>query len=156
MTNTPSQSEKSSALYANFPGRLNAMSADLVALVVFSIVIFSLSSALQSFDGFRIVLIIIWWLTLLFYEPLFVWLGGGTIGHRLMNLQVVDNRTGGPVSLPKALGRYLVKALLGVFSFFTMSFSRRHQAFHDFVTNSSVRIRNPAKARPHQYTVGPA
>jgi uncharacterized RDD family membrane protein YckC len=156
MTNALPEFEKPSALYANFPGRLNAMSADLVALVVFSVVIFTLNSALQSLDGFRIILVIIWWLTLIFYEPLFVWLGGGTLGHRVMNLQVVDNRTGGRVSLPKALGRYLIKAVLGVFSFFTMSFSRRHQAIHDLVTNSSVRIRNPAKARPHQYTVGPA
>ncbi len=85
-----------------------------------------------------------------------MWRGGGTLGHRFMNLQVVDNRTGGRVSLLKALARYVVKGLLGVFSFFTMSFSRRHQALHDLVTNSSVRIRNPSRAQPHQYTVGPA
>jgi uncharacterized RDD family membrane protein YckC len=157
MTNPPSQEAgEPSALYANFPGRLNAMSADLVALVLFSIAVFMLNSALESIAPVRTGLAVVWWLTLLLYEPVFVWLGGGTIGHRLMNLRVVDNRTGGRVSAVKALMRYLVKAFLGVFSFFTMSLSRRHQAIHDLVTNSSVRIRNPSKAQPHQYTVGPA
>ena len=71
-----------------------------------------------------------------------------------MNLQVVDNGTQGPVSLAKALARFWLKALLGIFSFFTMSFSRRHQAVHDILTNSSVRIRDAAKAPPHHYTLG--
>ena len=147
--------EKGAVLYANFPGRLNAMSTDLVIIVLFSIATFSLSALFQSAEKLRIGLVIIWWLTLILYEPVSVWLGGGTLGHRVMNLQVVDNRTGRRVSLPKALARYVVKAFLGFFSFFTMNFSRRHQAIHDLITNSSVRIRNPAKARPHQYTVGP-
>src|SRR6266568_1683418 len=156
MTNAPPELEKRTDLYANFPGRLNAMSTDLVVLVLFSIAVFTLSSALESSEALRVGLVVLWWLTIFLYEPLFVWLGGGTLGHRLMNLQVVDNRTGGRVSPWKALMRYLVKAFLGVFSFFSMNFSRRHQAIHDLLTNSSVRIRNPTKALPHQYTVGPA
>jgi hypothetical protein len=32
-----------------------------------------------------------------------------------------------------------------------MNFSRRHQAVHDILTGSSVRIRDAARARPHQY-----
>jgi len=156
MTNAPLEAEKPAGFYANFPSRLNAISADLVILVLFSIAIFSVSSVVQSLDSVRIGLVIIWWLMIILYEPLFVWRAGGTLGHRLMNLRVVDNRTGGRVSLLKALTRYVVKGLLGVFSFFSMSLSRRHQALHDLVTNSSVRIRNPAKAKPHQYTVGPA
>ena len=71
-----------------------------------------------------------------------------------MNLRVADNRTQGNVSLHKALTRFVLKALLGVFSFLTMNFSRRHQALHDIVTNSSVRIRDAAKARPEHYTLG--
>ena len=155
MTNATPDLEKAPALYANFPGRLNAMSADLVVLVLFSIVVFASSSVVQSVESLRIGLVVAWWLTLVLYEPLFVSLGGGTIGHRLMNLQVVDNRTGGKVSPLKAVVRYVIKAFLGVLSFFTMNLSRRHQALHDLLTNSSVRIRNPAKAQPHQYTVGP-
>jgi uncharacterized RDD family membrane protein YckC len=85
-----------------------------------------------------------------------VWRFGGTIGHRTMNLRVVDNRTAGNVSLPKALARFIVKGLLGILSFFTMNFSRRHHAVHDILTGSSVQIRNPSKAQPHHYTLGRA
>ena len=141
-------------LYANFPGRLNALTIDSVVVIAFSALLFFLASVLQSIPAARITLVVLWWLTLFLYEPLFVWRFGGTVGHRAMNLRVVDNRTGGKISLPKALGRLLIKGVLGIFSFLTMSFTRRHQAIHDLVTNSSVRIRDEARARPHQYTVG--
>jgi uncharacterized RDD family membrane protein YckC len=69
---------------------------------------------------------------------------------------VVDNRTQRNVSLAKALARFGVKGVLGILSFFTMNFSRRHQAAHDILTNSSVQIRDATKAQPHHYTVGRA
>src|SRR5258706_16372282 len=105
MSNALPERQKPAGLYANFPSRLNAISTDLVVLVLFSVGVFSLSSVLQHADKLRVGLVILWWLTILFYEPLFVWLGGGTIGHRLMNLRVVDNRTGGRGWLLRALTR---------------------------------------------------
>jgi len=151
----PVDAAGSSGLYANFPPRLNALSVDALVLIGVTVVIFTTATLLERLTLARVVLDISWWLVLLLYEPMLVWRLGGTIGHRVMNLQVVDNRTRSNVSLLKALARYLVKVFLGVFSFFTMSFTRRHQAFHDLVTNSSVRIREARKAEPHQYTVGP-
>ena len=141
-------------LYANFPRRLNAISVDTVVVLLFSVLIFSLASFLERVDAARIGLVIAWWVVLLLYEPVLVWRLGGTVGHRTMNLRVADNRTQGNVSLLKALTRFVLKALLGVFSFLTMNFSRRHQALHDIVTNSSVRIRDAARARPEHYTLG--
>jgi uncharacterized RDD family membrane protein YckC len=141
-------------LYANFPRRLNALSLDTVVLLASSAFILFVASIFERVDTVRITLVILWWLLLLFYEPLLVWRLGGTIGHRAMNLRVVDNRKEGNVSLLKALARFWVKTFLGIFSFLTMSFSRRHQAVHDIVTNSSVRIKNMAKARPEHYTLG--
>ena len=143
-------------LYANFPRRLDALSIDSVVLIGFSVVVFLLASLFERLDVVRIALIVCWWLTILFYEPIMVWRFGGTIGHRAMNLRVVDNRTAGNVSLLKAVARLVVKGLLGVVSFFSMNFSRRHQAVHDILTGSSVQIRNPTKAQPHHYTIGRA
>ena len=143
-------------LYSNFPSRLNAISIDGVVLVALTVLFITSAALVQRLTAARVILDIAWWVTLLLYEPLFVWRFGGTIGHRAMNLRVVDNRTGEKVSLFKALGRYLVKVVFGMFSFFTMSFTRRHQALHDLITNSSVRIRDPRKAKPFQYTIGPA
>lgn len=143
-------------LYANFPSRLNAISIDGVVLVAFTVLFISSAALVQRLTAARVTLDIAWWVILLLYEPLFVWRFGGTVGHRAMNLRVVDNRTREKVSLFKALGRYFLKVVFGVFSFLTMSLTRRHQALHDLVTNSSVRIRDPRKAKPFQYTVGPA
>ena len=148
--------EGSAGLYANFPSRLNALTIDSLVLIGITICIFTTASFLERQPTMRVGLAISWWLILFLYEPICVSRFGGTVGHRLMNLQVVDNRTRGPVSPSKAFARYLVKVSFGVFSFLTMSFTRRHQAIHDLMTNSSVRIRNVSKARPHQYTVGPA
>ncbi len=144
------------ALYANFPIRLNALTIDSVVIIAFSAVLFFLTSLVQGWSTARVALVVLWWFVLFFYEPLFVWRFGGTLGHRAMNLRVTDNRTGQNISLLKALGRLVVKGLLGVFSFLTMSFTRRHQAIHDLLTNSSVRIRDATRAKPHQYTIGNA
>ena len=143
-------------LYATFPRRLNAISVDTVVLVLFSVLIFTVASYLERVDVVRITLVIAWWAVLLLYEPVLVWRWGGTVGHRAMNLRVVDNRSEGNVSLLKALARFVIKGLLGIFSFLTMNFSRRHQAVHDIVTQSSVRVRDATKARPEHYTLGRA
>jgi hypothetical protein len=144
----------STPLYANFPRRLSALEVDAVLLIASSVFIFALASLVQGVEAARVGLVIAWWLLLLFYEPLLVWRLGGTVGHRALNLRVVDNGTESNVSLLKALARHGLKLVLGTLSFFTMNFSRRHQALHDIVTNSSVRIRDPAKARPEHYTLG--
>ena len=156
MTSTAPNTSSPPVLYANFPGRLNALTLDSAVLIGFSILVFFLTSLVQAWSAGRISLVVMWWASLLIYEPLFVWRFGGTVGHRAMNLRVVDNTTGGNVSPGKALGRFMFKALLGFFSFLTMGITRRHQAIHDILTNSSVRIRDAARAEPHQYTAGDA
>jgi hypothetical protein len=87
----------------------------------------------------------------LLYEPLLVWLNGGTLGHSRCNLRVVDNRTRGNVGLLKAVARMIIKSALGWLSFVTMLTTRRSQAVHDLLTQSTVQIRDRAKARPHQF-----
>ena len=156
-TNTQQgEMDGSPRLYANFPRRLDALSLDSVVLVAFSLLVFAVLAPLfEDVNAVRIGLVICWWVVLLLYEPVLAW-RGGTIGHRIMNLRVVDNRTQRNVSLVKALARFWLKGFLGILSFFTMNFSRRHQAAHDILTNSSVQIRDVTKAQPHHYTVGRA
>lgn len=141
-------------LFATFPRRLNALSTDTVILIVFSIVVFAVLPDGEAHPALRLSLGFLWWGTLLLYEPLMVAWFGGTLGHRLLNLKVVDDRTGANPSVARAVGRFLIKGLLGILSFLTMSFSKRHQALHDMLTSSTVQIRDPAKAAPHQYVVG--
>jgi RDD family len=87
----------------------------------------------------------------LLYEPVLVWLTGSTIGHYLSNLRVVDDRTQGNVGFPKAVARFVIKSLLGWYSFISMATTRRHQAVHDLMTHSTVQMRDPGKARPHHF-----
>lgn len=139
------------AYYATFPRRLNALSLDILILIGISIIVFALTPAGEAHPLLRLLLAIGWWGALVLYEPILVAFLGGTVGHRLMNLRVVDERTAGNLSLPKAVGRLFIKGILGLISFFTMIFSSKHQALHDMMTNSTVQIRDPAKALRHHY-----
>ena len=51
---------------------------------------------------------------LLLYEPVLVPLTGGIVGHYLCNLRVIDDRTGGNISVLKAAARALIKSVLGI------------------------------------------
>jgi hypothetical protein len=85
------------------------------------------------------------------YEPVLVSLTGGTVGHYLSNLRVIDDRSRGNVSFLKAVARVAIKAVLSWYSFVSMAAARRHQAVHDLLTRSTVQMRDPAKAKPHHY-----
>jgi uncharacterized RDD family membrane protein YckC len=146
--------EGSPPLYANFPLRINALTIDSLVLIAVSALVILLVGMVERFVALRIALIVSWWFVLLFYEPILVWRRGGTIGHYRMNLRVVDNQTGGNLSLLRAVIRFWLKVLLGIVSFLSMSFTRRHQAVHDILTDASVRMRDAARAQPHQYTLG--
>jgi len=54
--------------------------------------------------------------TWLLYEPLLVSQAGGTIGHYVSNLRVVDDRRRGNIGLAKAVLRVIIKTFLGWFS----------------------------------------
>jgi len=157
-TPTPQGPDRTStAFYANFPRRLNALTVDVLVIAAFTVLLSAvvLTPVVQDVTAARVGLTLGWWAIVLLYEPVLVWRGGGTIGHDAMNLRVVDNQTLGRISFPKALMRTALKILLGILSFFTMQFSRRHQALHDIATNSSVRIKRPEIAQVHHYTEGP-
>jgi hypothetical protein len=90
-------------------------------------------------------------IVLALYEPVLVSRTGGTIGHYLTNLRVVDEGHGGNVGFLKAVSRYAIKGLIGWFSFLLMAATRRNQAIHDLLTRSTVQIRDPAKAAPGEF-----
>ena len=83
----------------------------------------------------------------LLYEPLLVARRGGTVGHRRANLRVVHERTGGPPGFARAFARFALKSAVGLPSFTFMALTRRHQALHDRLTDTTVRIRDLGRAR---------
>lgn len=149
----PTPDTETDRRYARFSRRLNALSLDALVLIFFSAIVFAILPHGEEHAVLRLTLAFVWAGVLLLYEPVTVTWFGGTIGHVLLNLRVVDEGHGGNLSLPKAISRYFLKGILGLVSFLSMSFSRRHQALHDMMTRSTVQIRDPAKAASHHYAV---
>ncbi|HSL68997.1 MAG TPA: RDD family protein [Longimicrobiales bacterium] len=147
----PSSADRPGIPYARFTRRVHALSLDAllylgaVILMILGAPLFASSAVGQrlffaSFVGF-----------MLLYEPVLVTRLGGTLGHGWANLRVVSNRSGANLSFLRALARALVKWLLGWLSFVGMTFTRRHQAIHDLVTDSHVRVRDLSSAESHHY-----
>lgn len=139
-------------LYARFSRRFRGIFIDWVVTLVAICAALLVVSAV-AIDSVSRALGIVVIAALLLYEPVLVSFTGGTVGHHLSNLRVVDDATGGNVGFLKACARLLIKGFLGWYSFVVIAATRRNQAIHDLVTRSTVQIRDPAKARPGQFIV---
>jgi len=100
----------------------------IVVVVVISVALLAASTV--RIDNFSRAIGIIVPIAWLLYEPALVSLAGGTLGHYFVNLRVVDNRHGGNVSFLKAVVRFVIKTILGLFSFIVMTATRRNQALN--------------------------
>jgi uncharacterized RDD family membrane protein YckC len=131
--------------YVRFTRRVQAV---LVDTIIFMIVLAGALAVAVAFASDNIARIVGFTVaaTWLFYEPMLVSLTGGTIGHYLYNMRVVDDR-GGNVNFLKTVARVVIKSLLGWYSFVAMAMTHRHQAIHDLLTSSTVQIRDLAKAQ---------
>jgi uncharacterized RDD family membrane protein YckC len=147
----PSTAQSSGPLYARFSRRLRAF---LIDVAFFALIFYLGAIAVDSLavaDAARRLFLLGLAVAILAYDPFLVTFFGGTIGHRLTNLRVIDDRTGGNLGLFKAIARAAVKDLLGWLSFAAMAVTRRHQALHDVITHSTVQIRDLSSARTHNY-----
>src|SRR5262250_494224 len=90
--------------YGRFPRRLRAFIIDWAIIMLLLTTALFLAVSANSDQVGRVLgltFLGIW----LLYEPLLVSFTGSTIGHYLTNLRVVDDRTHGNVSFPKAVAR---------------------------------------------------
>jgi uncharacterized RDD family membrane protein YckC len=136
--------------YARFSRRVRGMMLDwiITLIVIFGAVLVATTVGSDHLSRPLGILVVI---ALLLYEPVLVSFTGGTLGHYFSNLRVVDEDSGGNVSFLKACARVVIKGVLGWYSFIVMTATRRNQAVHDLLTESTVQIRDPAKALPYQY-----
>ena len=136
--------------YARFSRRLRAMLIDwiITLIVMFGAVWLAVSVGDDNLSrGLGILAVA----ALVLYEPILVSRMGGTLGHYVTNLRVVDDRGGGNIGFARACARVVIKGVLGLYSFVILAATRRNQAVHDLLTRSTVQIRDPAKALPGQY-----
>ena len=137
--------------YASFTRRFQAVMADAVVLLSVFAVTTILGELAADLPGSGRAFVIAVAAEALLCEPIMVWRFGGTVGHRRMNLRVVNDATGGNPSFLLSLARFFLKALLGIPSFTTMALTRRYQAVHDRLTHTTVQIRDLSRARPWDY-----
>ena len=102
------------AAYARFTRRVQGVLIDAIIFMfiladALAIAVFFGSDNIARVVGFTVAA------TWLFYEPLLVSMTGGTIGHYLCNMRVVDDR-GGNVGFVKAVARVVIKSLPGWYS----------------------------------------
>ncbi len=134
-------------VYGSFLVRFRALVLDTAVLIGGLLIIVFGVALLPDIPGVgRAAVVSIGALALL-YEPVMVSRFGATLGHRWSNLRVVSERTGANPTFGAAFLRFLVKGVLGLPSFIVMALTRRHQAVHDRIAGTTVRIQDIARAR---------
>ena len=83
-------------------------------------------------------------------EPFLVATTGGTIGHHLRGIKVVNSKTMSAPGIVRATLRFIAKTLFGLFSLVAVVTSRKHQAVHDYLSGSMVVIKNPGTLPAHE------
>jgi len=139
--------------FATFPRRLNALTIDGLVVLTFSVAVFALMPLLEHHPPVNGILLFLIVVVAVLYEPIQVAMFGATVGHRAMNLRVVDDETGANPTLFRAFLRTLCKGLFGLLAFTTMGASRRHRAVHDMFTATTVQIRNRERAQSFHYVL---
>lgn len=134
--------------YASFAARLRAWIIDTAIVAGISITVLLGSDALPAFEHSGRAALFLTLAFLMLYEPVLVSRFGATVGHRVSNIRVVADRSGANPSFRRAVARFFIKAVLGLYSFITMAVTRRHQAVHDSLTATTVQIRDLSRARP--------
>jgi len=134
-----------------YPRLLRRVQAVLVdSLILFFIILawwYALPLLGSLPPGVRIAIPILAWILL---DPLLVTFTGGSPGHHLRGLVVLSAADGGPLNLIRSLIRALVKSLTGWWAFIFVLMTRRHQALHDLVSGSIVRLRHPQALPVHE------
>ena len=144
MTSVPPQ------LYARAAPRLQAWLRD--GLVQVGIVAICLTAAVVLGTPMATRAIVICAMaTILFYEPACIAVAGGTIGHLSMNLRIARASDLGRVSFGRALLRTVVKAVVGIWVFMAIYFTRRSQGLHDVVAGTVVIPRHGMPGSPRGF-----
>jgi uncharacterized RDD family membrane protein YckC len=135
--------------YARVWPRVKAILVDWVILVG-AFLVAALVGA--RFEGAGAAAFVTWFAIWMLYDPLLVSLTGGTVGHHLLNLRVVSDRTGGRPSLPAALVRNVAKTFFGVVSLLAMAASSRSKSLHDWIARTTVQARDVGSALSRDFT----
>ena len=140
--------EYSSVAYTRISRRLKALMIDSIVLAfAFPIILFLVLQLKIEDSKVESLLIIILTASI---EPLLVTFTGSSVGHHLTGLRVRKVTKDQHINILQSYLRFIVKLTLGLISFFSVLTTRKHQAVHDFASNSIVVHKNPHLALPYE------
>lgn len=127
--------------YASIPRRVRAVITDQIIQVL---LLFALSYILEKIGDVSDKTRMFSFLSVfILYEPIFVSLFGGTIGHMSQSLTVKKAKNENEkIFIVIALFRYIIKILLGWLSLISISEKNKNRAIHDFIAGSVVIIKD--------------
>jgi len=127
----------SDVVHASIQDRIKAAVIDSIIIIV---ALFMTSELFALFDSIpNYIKIVVSIIVFILYDPLLTSLKGGTIGHTLSKITVrKDEKLDENISFPRALIRFVLKALLGWISLITISGNEKKKAIHDYAANSVV------------------
>jgi uncharacterized RDD family membrane protein YckC len=153
-TNEPSAVDAAPPVrYATFTGRVRALLVDTCIVAVGLVVVVVGSDFADGIPGSGRIAWLAMFALVVMYEPVLIWRRGATIGHARNHLRVVRVKTRRTPGLLRAFARYVAKVILGLPSFVTMAFTRKHQAVHDWLTETVVEVVPDADPRAAPFYV---
>lgn len=123
--------------YPGISDRVKAMVIDnIVVIIMMFIAAYVFGLIDDSADNVRMMVFIF---IVLLYDPLFTSIWGGTIGHMILGMRVKrESNEKKNILFPLAIVRYIVKALLGIISLFTVTGNEKRKAIHDHLVGSVI------------------
>lgn len=138
-------------VYPRLIKRVQAYLIDTFIIVFLLVGLFLLVTtiAIEPF-WLRIAIVIV---PFLIFEPILVSYTGGTVGHHLLKLKVQNASNIKNMNIVLAFLRYILKNLLGTISLLFVLTTRKHQAIHDFLSNSIVVYKDARRVPEHEALV---
>lgn len=123
--------------YPGVSDRVKAVISDSAVIILFIFIVTSIFSAFENVpEKARIIAFIF---IFILYDPIFISAFGGTIGHMMFGIRVKsESNEKKNILFPFAVIRFIVKALLGWISLFTVYRNEKRKAIHDYFVGSVV------------------
>lgn len=124
--------------------RIRAYLIDLLSLTFLvyfaSFVVSFLGDFSGTIKGIAFVAVIV------LFEPVLIKFTGGSLGHHYVGIRIANAKTHENLGFFQGVLRFILKVMLGFFSFFGMLITQQHRALHDALSGSVVLFKDKESA----------
>lgn len=123
--------------YATLLDRIKAYTIDTILIIILMYFISEVTASFTEVPNY--VRVILFAFLFVLYDPLFVSISGGTVGHTFIDISVrKEEHPSKKINFLSALIRFLIKITLGWLSFLTVTNNPKKKAIHDTIAGSMV------------------